>query len=354
MAGARRRPPAAISTGAADPAQHRIEGGEVRDIGAAAAADHVDPVLDDKAFEPLRQLGGAERVLGMAGDELGQPGVGLHRDQPGPVLAQPFDVLGHLARAGGAVEADHRHVEGMDDRRRGGDVGADQQGAGGLDRDLDQHRRVLVRVPRARLAPLTAALICSGSWQVSTMIASTPPAISPAHCSAQRVLQRLIADMAERGQAGPGPDRAQHKAAAAVGGELGHGLARDFGGEPVQGEGAVGEPELAQGDRRAAEAVGLDRVAAGGEVAAVDFADQVGTALADNLGAVLLAQKIALDVEVARLHLGPDGAVAQHDAVGQIVEKMSHGAAPPRPRRRRAAWRARRGDGRWRRSDRPD
>ena len=36
---------------------------------------------------------------------------------------------------------------------------------------------------RARLAPLTAALICSGSWQVSMMMASTPPAISPSHCT---------------------------------------------------------------------------------------------------------------------------------------------------------------------------
>ena len=37
---------------------------------------------------------------------------------------------------------------------------------------------------RAILAPLTAALIWSVSWQVSIRIASTPPAISPRHCSA--------------------------------------------------------------------------------------------------------------------------------------------------------------------------
>ena len=91
-------------------------------------------------------------------------------------------MLGHLARAGRAVEPDDRHVERVDDRRRGGDVGADQQGAGGLDRDLDEDRDVLARgFARARLAPLTAALICSGSWQVSMRIASTPPATSPAH-----------------------------------------------------------------------------------------------------------------------------------------------------------------------------
>ncbi len=34
---------------------------------------------------------------------------------------------------------------------------------------------------RARLAPFTAALTCSGSWQVSMRMASAPPATRPAH-----------------------------------------------------------------------------------------------------------------------------------------------------------------------------
>ena len=37
----------------------------------------------------------------------------------------------------------------------------------------------LLASSRARLAPFTAAFICSGSWQVSTNSASTPPAIRP-------------------------------------------------------------------------------------------------------------------------------------------------------------------------------
>ncbi len=47
--------------------------------------------------------------------------------------------------------------------------------------------KIGVSVPasaRAILAPFTAALICSGSWQVSIKIASTPPAISPRACTA--------------------------------------------------------------------------------------------------------------------------------------------------------------------------
>ncbi len=48
--------------------------------------------------------------------------------------------------------------------------------------------KIGVSVPaaaRAILAPFTAALICSVSWQVSIRIASTPPAISPADCAAR-------------------------------------------------------------------------------------------------------------------------------------------------------------------------
>ena len=48
----------------ADAAQHRVERGDVRRLGAAAAADDVDPVLEHEALEPLRELGGAQRVMG--------------------------------------------------------------------------------------------------------------------------------------------------------------------------------------------------------------------------------------------------------------------------------------------------
>ena len=56
----------------------------------------------------------------------------------------------------------------------------------------------------------------------------------------------------------------------------------------------------------------------------MDLADEVGAALAQDLGAVLVAVEIALDVEVARLHLRAHRAVAQQHAVGEIVEEMGH------------------------------
>ncbi len=68
--------------------------------------------------------------MGMAIDQFGQAGVGLHGHQAGPVGRQPTDVLGHFLRAGGAVQAHQRHVQRADDGGGGGDVGADQQRAG--------------------------------------------------------------------------------------------------------------------------------------------------------------------------------------------------------------------------------
>src|ERR1700730_10210456 len=130
--------------------------------------------------------------------------------------------------------------------------------------------------------------------------------------------------MAEGWQSGPRSEGPEHKAGAAVMGELGDRLTRQFGGAPGQLERAVGNSNLAEGDRRATETVGLQRVAARFEIAPVDLADQIGAAVAQNLGAVLEPEKIALDVEIARLNLCPHRAVAQHDPIGEVIEKMCH------------------------------
>ena len=71
------------------------------------------------------------------------------------------------------------------------------------------------------------------------------------------VLELLVGDMAKRGQPGTRSERAEHETGAAVIGEFGDRLTRQFGGAPVQLERAVGNPELAEGDRRPPEAVGL-------------------------------------------------------------------------------------------------
>ena len=125
-----------------NPAQHGVQRADVLGRGAAAAADDGDAVLGDEPFGPAGQLVGRQRIVGLAAAQLGQPGIGQARDQAAPVAGQMADMLGHLLGTGGAVEPHDRNVERIDDRRGRGDVGADQHGAGGLDRDLDHQRQL--------------------------------------------------------------------------------------------------------------------------------------------------------------------------------------------------------------------
>src|SRR3546814_6062526 len=70
----------------------------MRRRGAAAAAEDVHAVLDQEALGPAGELLRAERVAGLAVDQLRQPGVGLHREEARPVLGQPLEVRRHLLR----------------------------------------------------------------------------------------------------------------------------------------------------------------------------------------------------------------------------------------------------------------
>ena len=122
----------------------------------------------------------------------------------------------------------------------------------------------------------------------------------------------------------PGPMLPMHPAMAAVGERIGR-LARQFAGAPVDLERAVGEVELRQRDRRAAEGVGLHHVGAGLEVAAMDVAHQVGARQVQHVGAVLPAPVVLLDVQRQRLHAAAHAAVAQQHGVAQRIEQMGTG-----------------------------
>ena len=206
---------------------------------------------------------GAKRIARLALDQLGQAGIRQDRDRPGPAAREIGDVLGHLLRAGGAVQADDRHVERADDGRGRADVGADQHGAGGLDRDLDHERQLAAglahRAPGAVDRGLGLERVLAGLAQDHVGAAGD----QPGRLHGERVLERAIGDVAERGQAGAGPDRADHEARAAVARDLGDRLAGQLGAAAVDLERPIRELELAERDRRAAEGVGLDGIGAG-------------------------------------------------------------------------------------------
>ena len=211
---------------------------------------------------------------------------------------------------GTQMQARTLHVERVDHGRRGGDVGADQQRAGGLDGDLDEDRDIGLGLGAGVLGAVDRGLdlqrVLAGLDQDGIDAAGDQAAA----LHGERVLELLILDMAERRQPRARPDRADDEASAPVAFERVDRLARQLAGPPVERRRLVRYSELAQRDRRAAEAVGLHRVGAGAQISQMNLADQVGPALAQNLGAVLVAQIVALDVERARLHLRPHGAVA--------------------------------------------
>src|ERR1700756_3553610 len=66
----------------------------------------------------------------------------------------------------------------------------------------------------------------------------------PGALNGERVLERLIGDIAERGEGSARADRAEHKTAATVMGELGDGLASELGGTAVERKRPVGEAEF--------------------------------------------------------------------------------------------------------------
>ena len=139
-------------------------------------------------------------------------------------------------------------------------------------------------------------------------------------------LELAVGDVAEAGQLGAGADGADDEPLAPVAGEGLDGLAGEARGTLVDLECSRLQAELAQRDRRAAEAVGLDRVGAGGKVADMDLADQLGAAEVQDLRAVLLAP-IVVEREIAGLELAAHGAVEQDDMAAGEGEEIGHAAA---------------------------
>ena len=104
---------------------------------AAAAADEGEAVVADEVLLRVGQLAGAERVVGAVLGQHRQAGVGHAGQRDAGVAGQVAQVLAHLGGAGRAVQADHVDAERLQRRQRGADLGAEQHGAGRLDRHRD-------------------------------------------------------------------------------------------------------------------------------------------------------------------------------------------------------------------------
>ncbi len=98
--------------------------------------------------------------------------------------------------------------------------------------------------------------------------------------------------------------------------------------------GFVGDPEFAESQRRAAEAVGLDRVGASREIAPMDAQNEIGSALIEDFRAILMPLKILIEPQRQRLDARAGRAVAQQYLFRQNVENMRHRSLRERAGRR--------------------
>ena len=214
-------------------------------------------------------------------------------------------MFAHLVRTGGAVEPDQRNFERMNDRCCRGDIGADQQRAGRLHRHLDEDRGLGASLDAGQFHRVDRGLdlqrILTGFDQYRI-----DPAGDQTLClNQERCFECVVTDMAERGQLGARPDRAEHEALAPIASEQLGRLARDLAGATIDLIGLRTDSEFAQGDRAGAECIGFHHIGAGGEELGVRLAHQIGAREAKHIGAILMAMKVALHRQAKSLDRVP-------------------------------------------------
>ena len=301
---------------------HRLDDlAQVLGGGAAAAADDRHPELGDVTTVVVGELLGREVVAGAPVDDARQAGVREHADRKRRVLAQVPQVLLHLGRSGGAVDAEHVGSHRRHGDQGGADLAADEHPAGGLDRDLDLHRDGAAEVvhraatPEHRRLHLQQVHARLDDEQVDAALEQ------PVRLFVVRVAQFGEADVAEARQLRAGPDRPGDVAGAAVGGEAVGDLSGDAGRGDVELVGPLADVVLGEHGGEGAEAGRLDGVDPGGEERFVHAGDDVGPGEAEHLVAALEGEPTeVVGTEVERLDVGAEGAVEHDDPLAHRVQ----------------------------------
>ena len=106
----------------------------------AAAAHQTESVITSECHMRLGHFLSAQWVMSAIGGQNGEACVGHRTDTDARRLRQSAQVLAHLGGTGGAVQADHLNAQGLEGCQRRADLRSQKHRAGGLDRDLSQHR----------------------------------------------------------------------------------------------------------------------------------------------------------------------------------------------------------------------
>ena len=279
------------------------------------------PSSADVAAVEVGELLGREVVVRPTVDDARQAGVRQHADRQRGVLAEVAQVLLHLGRAGGAVDAEDVGTHRRDGHDGRADLAADEHAARRLHRHLHLDRDL---APDRSHRPATADHRRLDLQQVHARLDEEE--VDAADEQAVRlflvgVAQLGEADVAEARQLRAGPDRAGDEAGPAVGGVVVGDLAGDARRGDVEVVGAVGDVVLGEHGREAAEAGRLDGVDADVEERRVHAGDDVGTGQAQHLVAAL--ERGAAEVvggQVESLHVRAERAVEHDDAPVHCLE----------------------------------
>ena len=311
-------------------AQRVDDGGQVLGRGPAAPADDGHAELGHEAVQVLGQLVGCEVVVHVAVDHRREARIrdAGDRDAAGPrKVAQR---LAHLDRAGGAVEADHVDLHGIEHGQRGADLGAGQHAPGQLDGHLALQRHVAVEGDHGAPGAVDRGLdrqhveLRLDQQQVDAALEQ------PERLLLVGVTELGVRDVPERGELRAGAHGAGHPARPLGRRELVAHRAGQLGGPAGQLAGPVGQPVLGQDDRGRAEGVGLDDVAADLVEGAVHLGHEVGAGLDQPLVAALeLGAAEVVGLQAEQLQVRAHGAVEDHHPLSHRLQVGRGGGVEP-------------------------
>ena len=296
------------------------QGADVAGRGAATAADHLHPEVFDEVHQLHLHLHRRQPVMGHTADVLRQSGVGDAAHHKGAVLAQVADVLLHLLRAGGAVEAEHINRKRLENRHHSGDVGAHQHCAGGLHRHAHHQRPALAGFAERGLNALQRCLdlqhVLAGFDDEQVDVASQ----QPFGLLGEGGFHRVEIDVPQGRQLGGGPHRAGYKAGLLGGGVGIRHLAGQFGSALVEGKGLIGDVVFRQHQGGGSEGVGLDHIGTHLQKLAMHGLHRIRAGEHQDFVAAL--QRWTAEVVGAQVHLlqrGAGGTVEhEHGPLGRV------------------------------------
>lgn len=253
----------------------------------------------------------AARSLGHAGDGHG----GL--------FGEVAQVLAHLVRPGGAVQADGVDAERLEGGERGADLGAHQHGASGFDGHRNEDREADAAGDDGLLAAVNRGLglqeVLAG-FDEESIRAAVDEALG---LEGEGLLEVVVAGVAEAGELGARPHRAQDTPHPSVCFFCRFGaFAGDLRTLPGELFDAVVDAVVREVGPVGAEGVGFHSVNTHREVRVMDVREDIRAGVVEDLVATLQPQEICLERQLPPLQHGSHGAIGNDHPVVHGVQEF--------------------------------